>query len=309
METKKIIIVGSGPAGYTAALYAARAGREPLIFAGPMPGGLLTTTTTVENFPGFPEGISGFGLVLNMQKQAEHFGAAIRYDAVTELDLTDGGLQTVRTSAGEEYQAEVLIFAAGAAPRWLELPSAEKFKGHGLSACATCDGAFYRNVPVAVVGGGDSAMEEAVTLSKTASEVHVICRKAELNASKIMAERALSNPKVHIHYTSEVQEFRGDKSLASLILINHTDDHTEELPCRACFMALGHEPNTALVRGKLQLNEQGYIRSGETMVHTSLAGVFAAGDCVDCRYHQAITAAALGCQAAMEAERYLAGRK
>ena len=307
MEREHIIIIGSGPAGYTAALYAARSGFEPLLFSGPMPGGLLTTTTTVENFPGFQEGINGTALMMNMEKQARHFGTQILYDTVSAVELTDGDVQTVITANGERYTADVLIVATGAAPRWLDLPTTEKFKGRGLSTCATCDGAFFRNVPVAVVGGGDSAMEEASSLSKTASEVHVICRSEELKASKIMADRARALPNVHIHCSAEVLEFYGEKNLESLRYIDRRENREEVLPCRGCFMALGHDPNTALVRDWLELDENGYIRPGKQTVQTSLAGVFAAGDCIDSHFRQAITAAAMGCQAAMEAERYLAG--
>ncbi|MBO5309142.1 MAG: thioredoxin-disulfide reductase [Lentisphaeria bacterium] len=309
MDEKKIIIIGSGPAGYTAALYAARAGLKPLLFAGPQPGGLLTTTTTVENFPGFPEGINGVALVMNMQKQAVRFGTELLYDSVAELELTDGAIQTVITANGERFSADALIFAAGAAPRWLDLPSAAKFKGRGLSVCATCDGAFFKGVPVSVVGGGDSAMEEALTLSKTASDVYVLCRKEALKASKIMISRAEETPNIHIYYSTEVLEFLGEKNLEMLRLINRRENRETLLPCRGCFMALGHDPNTGLVEKWLKRDEKGYILAVQSPVHTSLAGVFAAGDCVDARYHQAITAAALGCQAAMEAERYLAGKQ
>ena len=306
MDREKIIVVGSGPAGYTAALYAARSGFEPLLFAGPMPGGLLTTTTAVENFPGFPEGVDGVKLVMNMQKQAVRFGTKLLYESVTAFELTDGGTQTVVSSSGKRYSSDVLILAIGAAPRWLDVPGMEKFKGRGLSCCAACDGAFFRNVPVAVVGGGDSAMEQAGTLAKTASEVHVICRRDELSASKIMIDRVVSNPKVRIRYSSEVLEFLGEKSLDAVRIIDRRENKEEILPCKGCFMALGHDPNTALVRDWLVLDEAGYIVPWTTPVNTSLAGVFAAGDCVDARYHQAITAAGIGCQAAMEAERYLA---
>ena len=305
MKQEQLVIIGSGPAGCTAAVYAARAGLKPVLFAGPTPGGLLTTTTVIENFPGYPEGINGFELVFAMQKQAERFGAEIRYDSISRVQLTDGNAQTLQTASDETLSTQALIIATGAAPRWLDIPSAEPFKGHGISACATCDGAFYRNVPVAVVGGGDSAMEEAITLAKFSGDVHVICRSAELKASKIMAERAKANPLIHFHYSSEVVEFYGGKTLESIRIINRQNGAEDRLPCKGCFMALGHIPSTQLFQDILALDEQGYIITGKNPVCTSLAGVFAAGDCVDNRYRQAITAAGMGCQAAMEAEHYL----
>ena len=307
MEQAKIIIIGSGPAGLTAAIYAARAGLRPLIFAGDQPGGLLTQTSDIENFPGFPEPLPGFELMSRMQQQAERFGARIEYDAVTALTLSDGGAQIARTGSGE-WSAEALIFATGASPRWLGIPSEEKFRNRGVSACATCDGAFYRDVPVIVVGGGDSAMEEALFLTRFASKVYVVHRRDALRASKIMAERALAEPKIEFLWNSVIEEITGAEKMTGAVLRDVRDGSTRELAASACFVALGHVPNTELVRGQLELDEQGFLVPAGPGAATALAGVFAAGDCADRIYRQAITAAASGCRAAIEAERYLAAR-
>ena len=307
MEQAKIIIIGSGPAGLTAAIYAARAGLRPLLFAGDQPGGLLTQTSDIENFPGFPEPLPGFELMSRMQQQAERFGAQIEYDAVTELTLSDGGAQLARTGSGA-WSAEALIFATGASPRWLGIPSEEKFRNRGVSACATCDGAFYRDVPVIVVGGGDSAMEEALFLTRFASKVYVVHRRDALRASKIMAERAQAEPKIEFLWNSVVEEITGGEKMTGAVLRDVRDGSRREIAAPACFVALGHVPNTGLVRGQLELDEQGFVVTPGPGAATALAGVFAAGDCADRIYRQAITAAASGCRAAIEAERYLAAR-
>ena len=307
MEQAKIIIIGSGPAGLTAAIYAARAGLRPLLFAGDQPGGLLTQTSDIENFPGFPEPLPGFELMSRMQQQAERFGTQIEYDAVTELTLSDGGAQLARTGSGA-WSAEALIFATGASPRWLGIPAEEKFRNRGVSACATCDGAFYRDVPVIVVGGGDSAMEEALFLTRFASKVYVVHRRDALRASKIMAERAQANPKIEFLWNSVVEEITGGEKMTGAVLRDVRDGSRREIAAPACFVALGHVPNTGLVRGQLELDEQGFVVTPGPGAATALAGVFAAGDCADRIYRQAITAAASGCRAAIEAERYLAAR-
>ena len=305
MEKERLIIIGSGPAGLTAAVYAARAELNPLLLAGEMPGGLLTQTSEVENFPGFPEGINGYELMSRIQQQAERFGARIEYDQVASVALSDGGPQRLRLADGREFEAEALIVSTGAAPRYLGLPSEEKFRNRGVSACATCDGAFFRDVPVVVVGGGDSAAEEATFLTRFASKVYLIHRRHELRASKIMAERVLANPKIEVVWDSVVEEITGDRELDGVRVRNVLTGAESRIECRGYFAALGHVPNTALFKGVLELDEQGFIRLFEQSSRTSLRGVFAAGDCADHVYRQAITAAGMGCRAAIDAERYL----
>ncbi len=307
MNQEKIIIIGSGPAGLTAAIYAARAGLQPLLFAGDVPGGLLTQTSDVENFPGFPEALPGFELMGRMQEQAERFGARIEYEAVTGLQLSDGRGQIVQVGENA-WQADALIFATGASPRWLGIPSEAKFRNHGVSACATCDGAFYRGVPVIVVGGGDSAMEEALFLTRFASRVYVVHRRGELRASKIMAERALAHPGIEFVWHSVIEEIIGDSKMTGAVVKDVRDGSLRQLEASACFVAMGHVPNTGLVRGQLTLDEQGFVVPEAGRAATNLGGVFAAGDCADRIYRQAITAAASGCRAAIEAERYLAAQ-
>ncbi|MBQ4106794.1 MAG: thioredoxin-disulfide reductase [Lentisphaeria bacterium] len=307
MNQEKIIIIGSGPAGLTAAIYAARAGLQPLLFAGDVPGGLLTQTSDVENFPGFPEALPGFELMGRMQEQAERFGARIEYEAVTGLQLSDGRGQIVQVGENA-WQADALIFATGASPRWLGIPSEAKFRNHGVSACATCDGAFYRGVPVIVVGGGDSAMEEALFLTRFASRVYVVHRRGELRASKIMAERALAHPGIEFVWHSVIEEIVGDSKMTGAVVKDVRDGSLRQLEASACFVAMGHVPNTGLVRGQLTLDEQGFVVPEAGRAATNLGGVFAAGDCADRIYRQAITAAASGCRAAIEAERYLAAQ-
>ena len=305
MEKEKLIIIGSGPAGLTAAIYAARAELKPLLLAGEMPGGLLTQTSEVENFPGFPEGINGSELMSRMQQQAERFGVRVEYEQVDSVTLSDGGPQRLRLADGRKLEAEALIVSTGAAPRYLGLPSEEKFRNRGVSACATCDGAFFRDVPVVVVGGGDSAAEEATFLTRFASKVYLIHRRHELRASKIMVDRVLTNPKIEVVWDSVVEEITGDKELDGVRVRNVVTGAERRIDCRGYFAALGHVPNTALFKGVLELDEQGFIRLFEDSSRTSLRGVFAAGDCADHVYRQAITAAGMGCCAAIDAERYL----
>ena len=305
MEKEKLIIIGSGPAGLTAAIYAARAELKPLLLAGEMPGGLLTQTSEVENFPGFPEGINGSELMSRMQQQAERFGVRVEYEQVDSVTLSDGGPQRLRLADGRKLEAEALIVSTGAAPRYLGLPSEEKFRNRGVSACATCDGAFFRDVPVVVVGGGDSAAEEATFLTHFASKVYLIHRRHELRASKIMVDRVLTNPKIEVVWDSVVEEITGDKELDGVRVRNVVTGAERRIDCRGYFAALGHVPNTALFKGVVELDEQGFIRLFEDSSRTSLRGVFAAGDCADHVYRQAITAAGMGCCAAIDAERYL----
>ena len=302
---EKLVIIGNGPAGLTAAIYASRANLHPVVYSGSMPGGLLTMTTTVENFPGFPDGVGGFDLVMAMQTQAEKFGARIEYDTIDRVELADGGPQKLVLEGGATVEAAALIVATGASPRYLGLAAEERLRGHGVSACATCDGAFYKDVPVVVVGGGDSAMEEALFLTRFASRVHVVHRRDELRASPVMAERALKHPKIEFHWSSAVRDILGENEVEGVLLEDLKTGQRSELACKGYFSALGHIPNTGLVKDYLETDAHGYLKLEGNTSLTRLAGVFAAGDCCDPRYRQAITAAASGCRAAMDAEKYL----
>ena len=301
---EKLIIVGSGCAGLTAAIYAARANLSPVVLEGKEPGGQLTTTTLVENFPGFVDGIDGPALIMAMKAQAERFGARFAYSAIEDLEPCDGWLRV--KIDGEWQETQALIVASGASARYLGLPGERKLIGHGLTACATCDGAFYRNVPVCVVGGGDSAVEEAIFLTRFASRVYLIHRRDTLRASAIMAGRVASHEKITPVWTSVVSEYLTDEAgEMRAVKIKNVQDGTEsELEVKCVFAAIGHSPNTAAFKGKLEMDEQGYLlrRHGTT---TNLPGVFVAGDVADHVYRQAITAAGQGCAAALDAERYL----
>ena len=309
MQKEKLVIVGSGPAGYTAAIYAARANLNPLLYSGMLPGGLLTQTTEVENFPGFPESVLGFDLVTAMQAQAERFGTRIEYDAVEKFELTDGGIQKLILPSGDVVETEALIIATGASPRYLGLPNEERLRNHGVSACATCDGAFFKDVPVVVVGGGDSAMEEATFLTRFASKVYVVHRRDELRASPIMAERARANPKIEFVWSSVVEDILGQESVEGIRVESLKTGATSEIACKGYFAALGHIPNTAPFKEFIQLDEHGFVVLSGDSSRTTLAGVFAAGDCADPHYRQAITAAGMGCKAGMDAERYLESKE
>ena len=302
---KKLIILGSGAAGLTAAIYAGRAGLEPLVIAGDTPGGLLTKTGDVENFPGFPDGINGFELMARMRKQAERFGATFLNTSAEKVTVNPDQTKTIRLINGEELQCSALIIATGSEPRWLGIEAEKKFIGRGVSACATCDGAFYRNMPVAVVGGGDTAMEEALSLTKFASEVHVIHRRDSLRATKIMAERALSNPKITFHWNKEVVDMSGGDFLTELTLKDTVTGELSTLHCDGCFVALGHIPGTAIFRDLLSLSDGGCVNLQCNTSLTGIEGVFAAGDCADCFYRQAVMAAGMGGRAAMDAARWL----
>jgi thioredoxin reductase (NADPH) len=305
---EKVVIIGTGCAGLTAAIYTARANLNPLVLTGTMPGGLLTTTSTVENFPGFPEGVDGFELMERLQKQAERFGARIQYAALTDLDTTRTPL--VLTVDDRQIAAQSVIIAAGAGHRHLGLPSEIKLEKKGVTYCATCDGALpvFRNQPLVVVGGGDTACEEATYLTRFASEVHLIHRRDQLRASKIMAERTLANPKIKPVWDSvvtEILDVQQDK-VTGVRVKNVKTGAELTLDCAGVFVAIGHAPNTRVFAGKINLDEDGYVVPVKGMA-TNVPGVFAAGDCVDRVYRQAITAAGQGCAAAIECERYLAG--
>ena len=300
---RNVIVVGSGPAGYTAALYTARADLEPLVFEGSQYGGALMNTTEVENYPGFPEGIVGPELMHQIRAQAERFGAELVSDDVTEVDLT-GPVKVVRTH-GAEYTADSVILAMGSAYRKLDVPGEDELSGRGVSWCATCDGFFFRGKDIAVVGGGDTAMEEATFLTRFADTVTVIHRRDALRASKIMADRALKDPKMRWAWNSEVVSVHGEGAVTHLRLRDTVTGEERSLDVGGLFIAIGHEPRSELVKGQVRLDEDGYVVT-HTGTRTNLDGVFAAGDLVDHTYRQAITAAGTGCQAALDAERYLA---
>jgi thioredoxin reductase (NADPH) len=302
-ETEKVIIIGSGPAGLTAGIYTARAMLSPLLLAGSAMGGQLMTTTDVENFPGFPEGILGPELMQRMLQQAERFGTRVLYEDAVRVNLREHPF-AVETSAGNVFRCLALIIATGASPRRLGLPSEEKFFGRGVSTCATCDGWFYRDKVVCVIGGGDSAMEEALYLTHHASKVYVIHRRDQLRASKIMQERAFKNPKIEFIWNTVVTEILGDQTVTGVRLKNVKTGEESELPLDGVFLAIGHEPNTKLFEGQLELDERGYIVV-DRYQRTSVPGVFAAGDCHDHTFRQAVTAAGFGCAAAIMAERWL----
>ena len=303
---ENVIIIGTGCAGYTAAIYTARANLNPLLLSGTQIGGQLSTTTEVENFPGFPEGIMGPDMMMNMQKQAEKFGTRTEYATVERIEKNADG--TFGVNIGEKtLQTKTVIIATGAAARWLGLPNEKELVGHGLTSCATCDGAFYRDVPVAVVGGGDSACEEAGFLTRFASKVYLIHRRDELRASKIMADRALANPKIDPIWNTGVTEYLTDeKGEMRAIKLGNLVDHSErELEVACVFVAIGHVPNSGFVNGLVDMDEDGYLIQVPGRTATKTPGIFAAGDVSDHYYRQAITAAGQGCAAALEAERYL----
>ncbi len=302
---EKLIIIGCGAAGLTAAIYAARANLNPLVLAGPLPGGLLTQTSDVENFPGFPEAINGYELMLKLQQQAERFGTRVENETVQSVVLKNGGPQSLTLGSGKVLECEALIVATGASPRWLGLESEKKFLNKGVSACATCDGAFFRNVPVAVVGGGDSAMEEANFLTHFASEVHLIHRRDAFRAFPIMVERSKANPKIVFHLNSTVSDIYGDKDVDGVEIKNVQTGAVEKIPCKGYFAALGHIPNTAVFKGLLDMDEGGYLILQGQSSQTNVEGVFGAGDCADHVYRQAVTAAGMGCRAAIDVERWL----
>lgn len=304
MTIHDVVIVGSGPAGWTAAIYTARAGLKPVVVAGAVSaGGALMQTTEVENFPGWPEGILGPDLMEKLQEQAERFGADVRYEDAVSMAL-EGEVKEVVTDE-ETYQAKTVILALGSEYKKLGLPGEEELSGKGVSYCATCDGFFFRNQEIAVVGGGDSAVTEAQFLSRFGTTVHVIHRRDELRASQIMADRLLANDKVKMHWNSVVESINGSAKLDSLTLRDTVTGETRELPVTGLFVAIGHEPRTEFIKDQIALDDKGYITVAEPSTATSVPGVFACGDVVDSHYQQAITAAGMGCKAALDAEAYL----
>lgn len=299
---ERVIIIGSGPAGLTAGVYAARANLRPLVLAGGLYGGQLMLTTDVENYPGFPEGILGPELMIRFREQAERFGARIENVDVTSVDFQKRPL-IVRTDDAE-HKAETVIVATGASARWLEIPGEERLRGRGVSSCATCDGAFFRDKRIVVVGGGDSALEEALFLTRFGSRVTIVHRRDRLRASKIMADRAHSHPKIDFIWNAVVERVHGETHVTGLRLRNLADGGTSDLETDALFVAIGHTPNTSVFAGQLDLDERGYVVSPDGSV-TNVEGVFVAGDVNDHRYRQAVTAAGAGCRAAMDVEKYL----
>jgi thioredoxin reductase (NADPH) len=303
-ERRRVVIVGSGPAGYTAAIYAARAGLEPVVVAGLQFGGQLMLTTDVENYPGFPDGVTGPAMMELFQKQAERFGTRIFLEDATKVDVSKRpfGVET----AERRFQADALILAMGASAKWLGLPSETRLQNKGVSACATCDGALFRGKPMAVVGGGDTALEEALFLTRFASKVTLIHRRSELRASKIMQERARKHPKIEFAWNSAVEEILGDEFVTGLRLRDVKTEEIRSLPVEALFVAIGHQPNTGLVKGQIALDPVGYVQVERGTTRTNVEGVFACGDAMDPVYRQAVTAAGTGCMAAIDAERWLA---
>jgi thioredoxin reductase (NADPH) len=304
-QVRDVIIVGSGPAGYTAAVYTARANLKPLVIEGVQYGGALMNTTEVENYPGFVDGIQGPDLMDHMRKQAERFGAELISDDATALDLT-GDIKKV-TVGGETYLARTVILAMGSAYRMLGVPNEDRLMGHGVSACATCDGFFFRGQDIAVVGGGDSAMEEATFLTRFADRVHLLHRRDAFRASKIMQDRALSNDKIQVHWNTVVDDVLGEDKVTGLAVRDTVSGEGSTLGVTGVFVAIGHDPRSELVRGQVHLDDEGYVLVEAPSTRTNLIGVFACGDLVDHTYRQAITAAGTGCAAALDAERYLAG--
>jgi thioredoxin reductase (NADPH) len=308
-EEVKVLIIGSGPAGYTAAIYAARAGLKPVLYTGGQPGGQLTTTNDVENFPGYPEGINGPQMMLDLQKQAERFGTKINYGLVTAVDFS-GYPHKVTIDEKDEVIAESVIIATGATAKYLGLPSEEKFYNRGVSACAVCDGYFYRGKEVAVVGAGDSAAEEATYLSKLCTKVHLIVRRDEMRASKIMQNRVINTPNIEVHWNTETEEILGDDSgVTGIRVVNNKTGEKKVITLQGFFLAIGHKPNTDIFKDYIEMDETGYIRVQAGSTKTNIEGVFAVGDAADKVYRQAITAAGTGCMGALDAEKFLVAKE
>jgi thioredoxin reductase (NADPH) len=308
-EKVKVLIIGSGPAGYTAAIYAARAGLNPVLYTGGQPGGQLTTTNDVENFPGYPEGINGPQMMVDLQKQAERFGTKIHYGLVTSVDFS-GYPHKVTVDEKDVVEAETVIIATGASAKYLGIPSEEKFNNKGVSACAVCDGYFYRGKEVAVVGAGDSAAEESTYLSKLCTKVHLIVRRDEMRASKIMQSRVLNTPNIEIHWNTETDEILGDDTgVTGVRVVNNKTGEKKEIPIQGFFLAIGHKPNTDIFKDYIEMDETGYIKVQPGSTRTNVEGVFAVGDAADKVYRQAVTAAGTGCMGALDAEKFLAAKE
>jgi thioredoxin reductase (NADPH) len=308
LERVKTLIIGSGPAGYTAAIYAARADLRPVLYTGMEPGGQLTTTTEVDNFPGYPEGIDGPTMMVQLQQQAERFGTDVRIGMITAVDLSDevGGIHKVTVDDSKIVEAETIIISTGATAKYLNIPSEQRLRGGGVSACAVCDGFFYKGQEVAIVGGGDTAAEEASYLANICKKVTMLVRKDEMRASKAMQHRVNSLENIEVRYNTEVDEVIGDQVVEGLRMVNNQTGEKEEISITGLFIAIGHKPNTDIFKGQLEMDETGYLITEAKSTKTSRPGVFASGDAQDKIYRQAITAAGTGCMAALDAERYLA---
>ena len=307
MEILKTLIIGSGPAGYTAAIYAARADLKPVVYTGMEPGGQLTTTTEVDNFPGYPEGVDGPTMMVQLQQQAERFGTEVRVGFINKVELskTPGGIHKAYTEDGTTLHAQTIIISTGASAKYLGLPSEQRLRGGGVSACAVCDGFFYKGQEVAIVGGGDTAAEEATYLAKICSKVTMLVRKDQMRASKAMQHRVTNTPNIDLRYNTEIDEVLGDQVVTGLRMKNNQTGKTEEIAITGLFIAIGHQPNTSIFKGQLDMDEAGYLITKGKSTETNLPGVFASGDVQDKEYRQAVTAAGTGCMAALDAERYL----
>lgn len=313
MENKQqehvhLLIIGSGPAGYTAAIYAARANLKPVLYQGIQPGGQLTITTEVENYPGYPEGIQGPEMMVDFEKQATRMGADIRYGLATSVDFSKQPY-TVTIDEEKEITADAIIIATGASAKWLGIPSEQRLNGSGVSACAVCDGFFFRGKEVAIVGAGDTAAEEALYLSKMCSTVHMLVRRGEMRASKVMQDRVLKTSNIIVYWNSETDEVLGDKKVEAIRILNNKTQEKKEVPVSAFFVAIGHQPNSGIFKDYLELDEQDYIVTVPGTSRTTVEGVFACGDVQDKIYRQAVTAAGSGCMAALDAERYLSAKE
>lgn len=304
IEKVSVLIIGSGPAGYTAAIYAARANMKPVLYQGIQPGGQLTITTEVENYPGYPDGIQGPEMMVHFEKQASRMGADIRYGLATKVDFSSTP-HKVWIDEEKEIHADTVIISTGASAKWLGIPSEERLNGYGVSACAVCDGFFFKGKEVAIIGAGDTAAEEAIYLSKLCTQVHMIVRRDQMRASKVMQDRVLNSPNIKVYWNSETDEILGDKKVEAVRIKNNKTGDTQEIPVSAFFVAIGHQPNSAIFKDYVDMDETGYILTVPGTTKTNVAGVFAAGDVQDKHYRQAVTAAGSGCMAALDAERYL----
>ena len=307
MRVLKTLIIGSGPAGYTAAIYAARADLEPVVYTGMEPGGQLTTTTEVDNFPGYPEGVDGPTMMIHLQKQAERFGTKVNNGFISKVEFSKnrGGIHKAFTEDGTEINTKTIIISTGASAKYLGIASEQRLRGGGVSACAVCDGFFFKGQEVAIVGGGDTAAEEATYLAKICSKVTMLVRKNQMRASKAMQHRVLKTANIDLRYNSEIEEVLGDQVVEGVRIKNNQTNVKEEISVSGLFIAIGHKPNTDLFRGQIEMDESGYLITKNKTTHTNIPGVFASGDVQDKEYRQAVTAAGTGCMAALDAERYL----